>query len=199
MKDLSIRALLAAVLIAMGACGSPEEAPAAQSQGNDVSEEAVADASASAQPDDDPVIYPTVSRTRTGNGGIIALAGESTFEFDYASSQGRCEAETGRFQAKGVDPEDASRRVSIDYADIVDPNSGRSVGEAFQLEVRIRDDEVWAAYVGSGLAGKIENISQSESPGGGTVLAVTGITSAFRNNGAMIGRKAPFSLEATCE
>jgi len=143
--------------------------------------------------------FPDVTRTLTGNGGIVALAGELSIEFDYAPAGGRCTTDEGRFSAKGAEVGDTGRRVMIEYAEVVDPNTGRSLGPALNLEIRAGDDRMWAAHVGSGIAGKVEDIVQQATAGGGSTLMVTGVAASFRYNGMPTGSSAPFRLLALCE
>jgi len=206
MRYTTIRLLAMAALTVTGACSAPENTATVQPERGST---AAGTAETPAPDSNDPgnaaqgsaeTTYPDASRTRPGNGGIIALAGEATFEFDFTGSQGRCRAAEGSFRAQGVDVDDPSRKVTFEYADIVDPNSGRSVGTAFQLEVRTGPDEVWAAHVGTGVAGKIAEMSLAESTGGGRTLSVTGTAQGFHNRGAMTtGENVPFRLEAICD
>jgi hypothetical protein len=197
MRSAVIRLILAATFAAVGACGSagvsPESSPGS-----------VADNTAAAS---DPAsselyasgVFPEVSRTRDGDGGIIAIAGEMTMEFDYAPPQGHCQASDGKFAAKGIGIDNDQSGVSINYETIVAPDTGKIVGQVFLLEVRKDGYVPWAAQVGTGLAGSVEDISQDSAPGGGITLSVTGAVAGFQKNRAPTGIKTPFRLQATCE
>ena len=138
-----------------------------------------------------------VSRTREGNGGILAVAGEMTMEFDYSPPQGHCRASDGTFVARGIGINDDKAGVSIEYATIVAPDTGTVVGQVFNLEVTKDGYVPWAAN--SALAGTVEDTSQDTLPGGGVTLTVTGNISGLHENRAPTGTRKPFRLEATCE
>jgi hypothetical protein len=118
-------------------------------------------------------------------------------EFDFASTQGRCTASDGQFEARGIDIDDDTAGVTISYATIVAPDTGNVVGTVFQLEIKKDGYVPWA--VNSALAGAVADISDSASPGGGVTLAVTGLASGFHESRAPTGVKKPYRLEATCD
>lgn len=204
MRTTAIRLLLAVTFAAMGACGSGDDTESPPS--TDGAPGAKPDSAASVPPatsgqtGSKPAgAFPEVSRTQEGNGGILALAGEMTMEFDYAPPQGRCQASDGKFVARGIGINDDKAEVSINYETIVAPDTGRVVGQSFLLEVRKDGYTTWVVHVGTGLAGSIEDISQENLPGGGVTLTATGTVAGFQKNRAPTGTRAPFRLEATCE
>lgn len=204
MRTIAIHLLLAVTCAAVGACGSGKDTEAApfteDSTRTDPKSAADGASAESRQTRREPAVTPApleVSRTRAGNGGVIAVAGEATMEFDYSPPQGHCQASAGKFVARGIDISDDNAGVSIDYATIVAPDTGRVVGQAFYLEVK-RDGYVpWS--VNSALARAVEEIVLDESPGGGGALTVTGVASGFHETGAPTGTRVPFRLVATCE
>ena len=200
---IAIHVLLVVAFGTIGACGSGDDTQAPPSAGRapeadsgPAVDEPVATAGPSAS--EPAATFPEVSRTRQGNGGVIAVAGEMTMEFDYSAPQGRCQAADGKFAARGIGINDDNTGVSIRYETIVAPDTGKVVGSVFGLEVRKGGYVPWVAQVGTGRAGSIEEISQDVSPGGGVVLTVTGTVAGFQKNRAPTGVKAPFRLEATC-
>lgn len=199
MRITAIYLILAITFSVTAACGSGGDNDAATSNGDNpgASPAPVANdpATASGEP---AAAVPDVSRTREGNGGIIAVAGELTTEFDYASPQGRCKASAGKFVARGIGIDDATTDVSINYETIFAPGTSDVVGQALLLEIRLDGNLSWITHVGTGLAGSVDEISQDVSPGGIT-LTVTGVMSGFQKNGAPTGVRAPFRLEATCD
>lgn len=203
MRIAAIHLLLAVTFAVTSACSSGEDTEATSSiVSAPVSPPGSADdepAAASGQTDSNRSVTGAdlqVSRTREGNGGIIAVAGEMTMEFDYSPPQGHCRASDGKFEAKGIDIDDAKAGVSIKYETVVAPDTGRVVGRVFFLEVRKDGYTPWSTN--SSLAGSIDDISQDILPGGGISLTVTGTVSGFQDNRVPTGIKSPFQLEATC-
>lgn len=206
MRTTARRLLLAVTLTAMGGCSAGEGTNAAPLAGGAarLGPDSPTDdpAAASGQPGSETTATGAtleVSRTRTGNGGILAVADEMTMEFDYPPLQGHCRASDGKFAAKGIGIDDDQAEVSINYGIIVAPDTGRVIGPAFLLEVRKDGYLPWVVHVGTGLAGSVEDISQDISPGGDVVLTVTGTVSGFHRNRAPTGVEKPFRLEATCD
>jgi hypothetical protein len=205
-RTAAIRLLLVVTLAAMGGCSSGEDTEAAPSAGGapKLGPDSPTDGPAAApgQTGGEPAATGAsleVSRTREGNGGILAVAGEMTMEFDYSPPQGHCRASDGKLVARGIVIDDDQAGVSIDYATIVAPDTGRVVGTAFLLEVRKDGYIPWVAHVGTGLAGSVEDISHDMSPDGGVTLTVTGTIAGFHKNRAPTGTRKPFRLEASCE
>lgn len=198
MGTMTIRILLAIALVGMVACGSGEESGAGlptetapqESQGS------TSEPSRSEGPANEA--YPEVERTREGSGGIIAIAGELTMEFDYSPPQGRCKVSDIQFEARGIDLDDDTAGVSITQATIIAPDTGRTVRETLVLEVRKDGYKPWVVSVGVGLAGSVKDISREVSPGGGTTLVATGTIAGFKKDRMHTGIKKPFRLEATC-
>jgi len=200
MRTTALRLILTITFSVTGACGSREDNDAAPSTGGETRTSPAAAAEEQSAPSVKPVAaVPEVSRTREGNGGIIAIAGELTSEFDYAPPQGRCKVSEGKFFARGIGIDADTAEVSINYESIVAPDTGNVVGQVFQLEVRKDGYVPWSTQVGTGAAGSVEDISQDVSPGGGVTLNVTGTVAGFQKNRAPTGTRAPFRLEATCE
>lgn len=199
MGTMTIRVLQAIALIGMAACGSGTESDAglrtetAPDEGQDSESEPSSSVVAVNE------VYPEVDRTRTGDGGIIAIAGEMTMEFDYSPPQGSCKVSDIQFKARGVDINDESAGVSITQATIIAPDTGRTVGETLVLEVLKDGYKPWVVSVGVGLAGSVKDISREISPGGGTTLVATGTIAGFRKDTMHTGIKKPFRLEATCD
>lgn len=204
MRIIVIILFLAVTCAAMGACGPQKEkeaaAPTASASGTGPGSTADDAAAASGQMRSSPTATRAsleVSRTREGNGGIIAVAEELTMEFDYSPPQGRCQGSDGKFAARGIDIDDDEAGVSIDYATLVAPDSGTVVGQVLNLEIKKDGYVLWA--VNSALTGSIEDVALDTSPEGGITLTVTGIASGYQKNRAPTGIRKPYRLEATCE
>ncbi len=191
-------------MFVVGACGSGEETAtnsSAAGAGSDMGPAAEEPAATADQAySNSPVAssIPDVTRTREGNGGIIAVAGEMTMEFDYSPPQGNCRASDGKFEAKGIDIHDDTAGVTIKYETVVAPDTGRLVGSVLNLEVGKDGYVQWVASVGIGRAGSVDETSYDVLPAGGVTLVVTGTMAGFQKNRAPTGIKAPFRLEATC-
>jgi len=199
MRITAIRLVLAITFSVTSACGSGGGNDEATSTGGDSGTSPAPAAADSATAAGEPVVaFPEVLRTREGNGGIIAVAGELTMEFDYAPPQGRCKASDGKFVARGISIDNDTTDVSINYETLFAPGTSDVVGQVFLLEIRKDGEKPWVVHVGTGLAGSVDEILQDVSPGGVTLNA-TGIVSGFQKNGAPTGVRAPFRLEATCE
>jgi hypothetical protein len=153
------------------------------------------------QTDSNPAVAASalqVSRTREGNGGIIAVAGQMTMEFDYSPPQGYCRLSDGKLAAKGIAIDNDKAGVTINYDTIIAPDTGRVVNHLLILEVRKDGYVPWVTHVGTGIAGSVDDMSLDVSTDGATTLSVTGIIAGFEKNRAPTGIKAPFRLEAIC-